>query len=128
MVDYVADHWALDRSRILLTGLSDGATYSLLTGLSDDSPFTALAPISGVFHPVNSINGNLERAAGKPIYLVHGERDWMFPVDTARQAADKLRAAGAELVYRELEDLSHTYPREENDRILSWFDPSLTLS
>jgi phospholipase/carboxylesterase len=127
MVEYVAEHWRVDREHILLTGLSDGATYSLLAGLSEDSPFTALAPISGVFHPVNSINGNLERAAGKPIYLVHGQRDWMFPVDTARQAAERLRAAGAKLVYRELEDLSHTYPREENDRILSWFDPSLAL-
>jgi hypothetical protein len=38
---------------------------------------------------------------------------------------DGSREAGADLVYRELEDLSHTYPREENDRILAWFDPSL---
>jgi hypothetical protein len=30
-------------------------------------------------------------------------------------------------VFREIEDLSHTYPREENDRILTWFDRSLAL-
>jgi phospholipase/carboxylesterase len=37
----------------------------------------------------------------------------------ARQA---LEAAGARLVYREIEDLSHTYPRDENPRILDWLE------
>jgi hypothetical protein len=27
-----------------------------------------------------------------------------------------------------LPDLSHTYPRAENDRILTWFDPALALT
>ena len=35
--------------------------------------------------------------------------------------------AGADLTFREIEDLSHTYPREENARILGWFDPGLAL-
>jgi len=44
----------------------------------------------------------------------------MFPVDVARMARDTLTGAGAQVEYREIDDLSHTYPREENDRILSW--------
>lgn len=44
----------------------------------------------------------------------------MFPVDVARTARDALTAAGAALTYREVDDLSHTYPREENARILDW--------
>jgi phospholipase/carboxylesterase len=51
----------------------------------------------------------------------------MFPVETARWAAGQLREAGADLVYREIDGLSHTYARDENDRILSWFDASLAL-
>jgi len=35
-------------------------------------------------------------------------------------AQEALRAAGARLVYREIEDLSHTYPRDENPGILDW--------
>ena len=42
----------------------------------------------------------------------------MFPIAIARIACEQLRAAGADLVFREIDDLSHTYPREENDRIL----------
>jgi phospholipase/carboxylesterase len=44
----------------------------------------------------------------------------MFPVETARMGRDALQAAGAQLVYRELPDLSHTYPRDENPKILDW--------
>jgi phospholipase/carboxylesterase len=31
-----------------------------------------------------------------------------------------LAAAGANVTYREVDDLSHTYPREMNAAILSW--------
>ncbi len=127
MVRAVSERWMVDPERILLTGLSDGATYALLGGLQEDMPFTAFAPVSGILHPMNVANGNIERAKGKRIYLVHGALDWMFPVQIARVARDELEKAGAEIVYREIEDLSHTYPRDENDKILSWFDPSLTL-
>ncbi|MGH7860304.1 MAG: hypothetical protein ACREQY_23490 [Candidatus Binatia bacterium] len=62
-----------------------------------------------------------------PIYLVHGALDFLFPVSTARIARDVLSAAGAALEYRELAELSHTYPRSENERILRWFE-SLPLA
>jgi phospholipase/carboxylesterase len=127
MVAYVREHWRVDDRHILLTGLSDGATYTLLCGLQEETPFTALAPISGVLHPANLLNGNLERARGVPIYLVHGALDWMFPIGIARAAHRELERAGAAVVFREIADLSHTYPREENARILEWLDPSLRL-
>ena len=100
--------------------MSDGATYALLLGLTADMPFTHLAPACGVLHPLLLVEGRLGRARGRPIYLVHGALDWMFPVQTARMAAEALEAAGAAVVYREIADLSHTYPRDENPAILDW--------
>lgn len=120
MVNSVAARYPVDRARVLLTGMSDGATYALLCGLREDMPFTHLAPACGVLHPGLLVNGGLARAQGRPIYLVHGALDWMFPVQYARMARQALTGAGAELVYREIEDLSHTYPRDENPRILDW--------
>ena len=35
-----------------------------------------------------------------------------------------LAQAGADVTYREVADLSHTYPRDENARILDWFLPT----
>lgn len=127
MIRFVGERWPIDAAKVLLTGLSDGATYTLLCGLQEDAPFTALAPFSGVLHPANFANGNLGRVHGVPVYLVHGALDWMFPVQLARMAAEELEKAGAALEFRELADLSHTYPREENARILEWLDPALAL-
>ncbi len=121
-VDWVASRWAVDREHVMLTGLSDGATMTLLVGLAEGAPFTHLAPISGVLHPANLAGGNLERARGKPIQLVHGVLDWMFPVSLAREAARVLEQAGADLAYHEIDDLSHTYPREQNARLIEWLD------
>jgi phospholipase/carboxylesterase len=63
-----------------------------------------------------------ERLRGLPVFLTHGRLDWMFPVEVARQTRDALRAAGASVTYRELEDLSHCYPREINAEILRWLN------
>ncbi len=120
LTEWIQSKWRVDPERVLLTGLSDGATMTLLTGLAEGSPFTHLAPISGVLHPMNLAIGNLERAQDKPIYLVHGALDWLFPVSLAQEAARRLGEANAALVYREIADLSHTYPREENARIIEW--------
>jgi phospholipase/carboxylesterase len=120
MVEFVAARYPIDRERILLTGMSDGATYALVCGLRDDMPFTHLAPACGVLHPWLLADGGLGRARGRSIYVIHGALDWMFPVQVARQAQQVLAASGARVVYREIDDLSHTYPRDENPRILDW--------
>jgi phospholipase/carboxylesterase len=120
MVESVAARYAVDRGRVLLTGMSDGATYALYCGLREGMPFTHLAPACGVLHPALFATGDLQRARGRPIYLIHGALDWMFPVAAAQLTRQTLLAAGARLVYREIEDLSHTYPRDENPKILDW--------
>jgi phospholipase/carboxylesterase len=61
-----------------------------------------------------------ERLRGLPVHLVHGALDWMFPVEIARQTHRLLAAAGADVVYRELDDLSHCYPDEINAALLAW--------
>ena len=114
-------HYAVDPKRRLLTGMSDGGTFTLLSGLDADSPFTHLAPVAASFHPLMLAMTEPGRVRGLPVYLVHGALDWMFPVSVARTAAGSLKAAGAAVVYREVGDLSHTYPRDENARILAWF-------
>jgi|SRR5215470_17080965 len=120
MVESVGERYPIDRTRVLLTGMSDGATYALMQGARDGSPFTHLAPACGVLHPMLLTGGALHALRDRPIYLIHGALDWMFPVGTTRVAREVLTAAGARLVYREIEDLSHTYPRDENPKILEW--------
>ncbi|MEA2777825.1 MAG: phospholipase/carboxylesterase [Acetobacteraceae bacterium] len=117
----VADRWNIDRNLTLLTGMSDGGTFTLLSGLAAESRFTHLAPAAASFHPLMLAVTDPERIAGLPIHLTHGAQDWMFPVDMARTAHRTLAAAGAAITYRELADLSHAYPRDGQGEVLDWF-------
>jgi phospholipase/carboxylesterase len=65
-----------------------------------------------------------DRIRGLPIHIAHGSLDWMFPVDMAREAERYFRAAGAAVTFREVEDLSHTYPADLNGAMLDWIDQS----
>ena len=120
ILDAVRGRWNVDPARLLLTGMSDGGTFCYLTGLESASPFTHLAPVAATFHPLMAEMADAERLRGLPVYLVHGRLDWMFPVQVARQTRELLSAAGADVTYRELDDLSHCYPREMNAAILDW--------
>ena len=120
ILNSVRSRWNIDPARLLLTGMSDGGTFCYVTGLEGTSPFTHLAPIAATFHPLMAETADAERLRGLPVFLVHGRLDWMFPVQVARQTRDLLAAAGAAVTYRELDDLSHCYPREMNASILNW--------
>jgi phospholipase/carboxylesterase len=120
ILESVRSRWNVDPGKMLLTGMSDGGTFCYVTGFEGASPFTHLAPVSATFHPLMAEMADAERLRGLPVHIVHGKLDWMFPVQVARQTSQALSAAGANVTYRELDDLSHTYPREINAEILQW--------
>ena len=91
-----------------------------MSGLDAASPFTHLAPAAAAFHPLLLQMADAHRLRGLPVHITHGALDWMFPVELARQAHQALARAGANVTYREIDDLSHTYPREINATLLDW--------
>ena len=122
ILETVRSRWTIDGSRMLLTGMSDGGTFCYVSGLDGASPFTHLAPVAATFHPLMAEMADAARLQGLPIFITHGKLDWMFPVQTARQTQAALSAAGADVTYREIDDLSHTYPREINAELLAWLN------
>jgi phospholipase/carboxylesterase len=122
ILDIVRCRYAIDPNRMLLTGMSDGGTFCYVTGLEHASPFTHLAPVASTFHPLMAELADAERLGGLPIHIVHGRLDWMFPIEAARHARDALSTAGANITYREIDDLSHCYPREINAELLDWLN------
>jgi len=122
ILEGVRTRYNIDPTRMLMTGMSDGGTFCYVSGLDAASPFTHLAPVSATFHPLMAEMADAERLQRLPIHIVHGKLDWMFPVQVARQTQQALSAAGADVSYRELDDLSHTYPREVNADLLRWMN------
>ncbi|MEW6767547.1 MAG: phospholipase [Pseudomonadota bacterium] len=120
MIETVQSRWSIDTHQILMTGMSDGGTFCYVSGLEGTSRATHLGPVSAAFHPMLASMADAERLRGLPIFMAHGALDWMFPVELARQAQQYLTASGADVTYREIGDLSHTYPREINAPMLAW--------
>jgi len=120
-IEKLQAEYTINPKRILVTGISDGGTFALLQAMMQKKPVTHYAPLACAAHAFLGQPAALNQLKSLPIYLVHGARDWMFSIQQARRAAEALEAAGAQLVYREIADLSHNYPRDENRRILRWF-------
>ena len=123
MVDQVSSDWNVDPAKMLLTGMSDGGTFTYVLGLRSGCRFTHLAPVAAAFHPMMMTFAEPQRVHGLPIRIVHGIQDWMFPPEMAQGALRALQQAGADVSYREIADLSHTYPRDENAALLDWLMP-----
>ena len=120
ILNFIRERWTIDPTRILLTGISDGGTFAYTSGLEPTSPFTHLAPVAAAFHPMLVHMASAERMKNLPVHILHGQRDWMFPVDMAREAAQHFTSAGAAVTYRELDDLGHSYGVDLSSMIMDW--------
>jgi phospholipase/carboxylesterase len=117
---FVQQRWTIDATRILLTGMSDGGTFTYTSGLATGAPFTHLAPVVAAFHPMLTAMVDSERIHGLPLHILHGDKDWMFPRQMAEDAAKHFTAAGANVTYCPVADLSHTYGADLSTKILDW--------
>lgn len=99
-LDELAEETGIGPERTVLGGFSQGAVMSFALGLGPGRPRpAALVPLSGFIPAVEGFDVDL--AGAPPVALGHGTYDDVIPVDFAREAVARLRAAGAEVVYRE---------------------------
>lgn len=119
MIAEVRERYGIDPDRIFVTGLSDGGTFTYALGAHRARTFAALAPVAAVLPPWL----DMQKARRLPVLIVHGGRDFIFPVAAARQASATLREAGfAAVTYRELPEWGHAFPYAINaDVVLPWF-------
>ena len=118
---------SINSQKVLITGMSDGATFSMLAGLRKSTPFTHIAPFSGMMPASLARMSDDTLATDRPVFLVHGTEDRIFPVETAFLTKSELETLKFEVVLKTKNGLGHTYARDEHDSLLNWFDPELTL-
>jgi len=121
LVEAMGEAHPLHPTRRLLTGMSDGGTFSYVLGIATGCPYSHVAPVSASFHPMMMAMADPARVAGLPMRIVHGALDWMFSSAMAMEAERAFAAAGARVELEIVDDLSHTYPRDANPRLLDWF-------
>jgi phospholipase/carboxylesterase len=112
---WVAEVLTIDRSRMALGGVSDGANYALNMGLAYGDTFNHLMIYSaGTLAPF--------RKQGKPkVFLAHGTHDEQMPIDrTGRKFAAQLKDEGYPITYREYEG-GHGAPLPVVRESFEWF-------
>jgi phospholipase/carboxylesterase len=95
-----------DFSKVSLVGFSQGAALSYIFSLMLPQRVNVLAGLAG-FMPENAESLVEKRPLeGKDIFITHGSRDDIVPVERARNAVDLLERAGARVTYCE-EEVGH---------------------
>ncbi len=123
MLDEVCGEYAVDRSRVYLSGLSDGGTFTYLMGLGRPDLFAGIAPVAADF--TGMMDDMLRRKQGQqlPIYIVHGVHDHIFAVEPVRRGHGLLQRLGYNAQYEELPDWGHSHCSGINERlVMPWFE------
>ncbi len=123
MLEEVCGGYSVDRSRVYLSGLSDGGTFTYLLGLGRSEIFAGMAPIAGDFHGMMDDMLRRKQGIDLPIHIVHGAQDHIFPVATIRSGHALLTRLGYDAQYEELPEWGHSYCSYVNERlVMPWFE------
>jgi phospholipase/carboxylesterase len=88
--------------RVVVGGFSQGAVMSWALSLGGGRPRpAAVIALSGFMPEVEGFSLDLTGLEGYPIAVAHGSLDPVIPVEFGRAAVERLRAAGAEPLWRE---------------------------
>lgn len=106
----------VDPRKVAICGFSDGASYALGLGLSNGDLFSAVMAFSPGFIP-----SGVEKAGNPRIFISHGTRDEILPIDTcSRRLVPGLKKAGYAVRFEEF-DGPHAVPAEIARKAMEWF-------
>jgi phospholipase/carboxylesterase len=92
----VFNGFRVDPTRMLVSGFSEGGSYSLTMGLINGDLFTNVAALSPEYIGPGAHHGMPK------IYIAHGTQDRVFPIDeTSRKIVPKLQDQGYQVRYHE---------------------------
>jgi pimeloyl-ACP methyl ester carboxylesterase len=124
-IQHVRRRYHVDPDRIFLTGMSNGGIGTWLIGMHHAPLFAGIAPMaSGLDEVLMPFLANLRHT---PIYIIHGAKDQVMPVELSRSISRELAALGIPHVYREHQREhpmagGHFFPRDELPDLITWLN------
>lgn len=121
----VQRRYHIDPDRIFLTGMSNGGIGTWVIGMHHAPLFAGIAPMaSGLDRVLMPFLANLRST---PIYIIHGAKDQVMPVELSRTITEELTRLGYLFVYREHNGEhpmagGHYFPREELPELVTWLN------
>jgi hypothetical protein len=97
----------------VLSGVSDGGTGAYYAAMRDTTPFAGFLPLNGFLgvldNEIADADGDLfpNNLRNKPLFIVNGGRDPMYPTSLVDPYVEHLRSGGVDLVYRPQPTAAH---------------------
>jgi phospholipase/carboxylesterase len=108
--------------RTVIGGFSQGAVMAWALALGPGRPRPAgILAMSGFIPTVPEFELGLDGLDGFPVAITHGTLDPVISIDRGRQARDRAKAAGADVVYRET-DVPHIVDPRLIPGLVRWLD------
>jgi phospholipase/carboxylesterase len=125
-LDTVVADTGLGYDRAIIGGFSQGAVMTYALGLGAGRPKPAgLIALSGFMPTVPGFALDLEPPLPRAV-LGHGALDPVISVDWTRRAFETLRAAGADVVYRESPAMAHSIDPGLLGELPGWIGETLS--
>jgi hypothetical protein len=113
ILDHVKRTYNVDENRVVLSGVSDGGTGVYYAAMRDTTTFASFLPLNGFIrvleNETSEADGDLfpNNLLNKPLFIVNGGRDPMYPTSVVDPYVDHLKSAGVDLVYRPQPEAAH---------------------
>jgi predicted peptidase len=118
LLDDVIRRYRVDKDRVYLTGASMGGSGTWALAAAHPEKFAAIAPLCGTGNPADA-----KKFAHLPIWVFHGAKDPVVPLNHATTMVDAIRAAGGNIKLTIYPEGKHdvwtaTY---DNSELYRWF-------
>jgi hypothetical protein len=106
VLEIVKRTYNIDENRVVLSGVSDGGTGAYYTAMRDTTPFASFLPLNGFIrvleNETSESDGDLfpNNLRNKPLFVVNGGRDPMYPTSVLDPVITHLQKAGVDITYR----------------------------
>jgi len=92
LLKYANKNWNIDKRKVIVTGYSNGGISSWYFAQKYSTIFTAAIPIAGYYENDSKID--------IPTYVIHGEKDELFPIDQIKRTVKSSNKNGSEIILK----------------------------
>ena len=122
LYDNLGEKYNIDRSRVYLAGMSNGAFFSHLLATQRDDKIAAIVMHSGSLGLAGLLDPKAKHKYA--VLVVHGTKDFIFPMEEAHKTRDAYKKWGHPVECIEVEDLNHIWAAKQgiNEKIWEFFE------
>ncbi|WP_249870705.1 alpha/beta hydrolase [Oceanobacillus saliphilus] len=125
-IDNALSTYAIDPDKVFLGGFSQGAILSMVLGLTMGSRIHGVMAFSGYIPAFVKEAYSIQPASHLEVFLSHGEKDPVFPLEWGEANRDYFSQLGASVSYYTYPE-GHTISAENYRDFRAWLDLQLSV-